>query len=188
MVLSFDEFLITIERYGPKRFRFIIRDLDPDDFDDLCLWVRNVGGCVFAIDELDLYMYQNNTAPPALEGLIRHGRHADVSLVAVGRRPADVPRLMTSQVDLLYTYRQVEPTDLKWLRHITGRKNVEELVASLPDYHVAVWRATDREHLRVARILLTDGTAELQYTDSGTPEGPDDGPRHVQSELPPDDA
>ena len=95
---------------------------------------------------------------------------------------------MTSQADVLYTYRQVEPTDLRWLRHITGQRDIDRIVGGLPDFHVAIWRADDREQLRTARIVLTDGTAELQYTDSGTPEGPDDGPRDVQSELPRDDA
>lgn len=166
MVLTFDEFLDTVAVYPHDRFRFIVRELEPEDFDDFCKWVRTVGSLTLAIDEIDLWTKPNYT-PPELERLVRYGRHHAVDLLVVARRPVDVPRLVTSQADVLFTYRQTEPADLKWLVDLTGQPRIRELVPALPDFAVAVWNARDRETIRVAGIDLTSHGPELQYKSQG---------------------
>src|SRR5260370_24281597 len=54
------------------------------------------GRMIYAIDEVDR-MTTSNFAPPGLDYLINQGRHVRVSLVVTSRRPAQIPRELTSQ-------------------------------------------------------------------------------------------
>jgi hypothetical protein len=53
---------------------------------------------------------------PALDKLIRYGRHWGVSIVALARRPAEISRHLTAQADTIVSFQTVEPRDLDFFR------------------------------------------------------------------------
>lgn len=59
--------------------------------------------------------------------LTRYGRHSGRSFLYVSRRPAAVNRDMTSQTDLMISFKQVEPNDLKYFANFTFNKPLETL-------------------------------------------------------------
>jgi len=86
------------------------------------------------VDEID--SLAGSVVPPPPEEfrrLIHFGRHIGCSFIAASRRPADVPRLLSSQATRFICFSQTEPSDLRWLRSVVGPR-ADELPA-LPDLH-----------------------------------------------------
>lgn len=59
---------------------------------------------------------------PGLDSIIRFGRHKQVHLLAITQRCANVPKLLTSQMDMLICYKQTEPRDLQYLSQVVGER------------------------------------------------------------------
>lgn len=87
-------------------------------FDQICTIVKDLGidlgQFLFIIEEVDA-ISKANYCPEPLDWLIQYGRHYGVSLLTTSRRPARIPRILTSQGDILYLFQIKEPIDLKYL-------------------------------------------------------------------------
>jgi hypothetical protein len=123
---------------------------DPDDLrtvvDALRSWtapdpVKRAG--LLLIDECS-YWSKPQWTSPALSALVRYGRHWILHLIAVGRRPAEISRELTSQADRFYIFRMTEPVDLEWIAKILEPADVER-IKTLGRYRFMRVPMNDRE-------------------------------------------
>jgi len=99
------------------------------------------GSMIYAIDEVDRFT-NANYAPAGLDYLINQGRHVQVSLVCTSRRPAQIPRELTSQAHLFFVFKNTEPGDLRYLEPYLGQAAIERLPA-LHDYTYVRWEESE---------------------------------------------
>ena len=132
VIKTFDSFCWYISQriIDEKRINIILR-LPIEDFDAVCGVIYIIGKMLFVIEEIDS-VSSAFYVPKGLGYLIRYGRHREVSMIATSRRPADVPRLLTSQANTLYCFRFIEPRDLDYLKQYANI-NIAEL-QGLNDY------------------------------------------------------
>lgn len=99
------------------------------------------GSLIYAIDEVDRFT-NANYAPPGLDYLINQGRHVQVSLVCTSRRPAQIPRELTSQAHLFFVFKNTEPGDLAYLQPYLGKAAIDRL-PTLDDYRFVLWEESE---------------------------------------------
>ncbi|MCK4529518.1 hypothetical protein KAW18_19310 [candidate division WOR-3 bacterium] len=104
-------------RYKQK-IRAILR-LEEEYFDQVCFVVKEIGNMFFVIEEIEEVTI-NGKCPKNLASLLRFGRHKNVRILATSKRPAETPRLYTSQATMLIIFQIREPIDLSWLRKYAG--------------------------------------------------------------------
>jgi len=75
--------------------------------------------------------------PPEIAKLVRYGRHRQIDQIYIARRPSEVHRDLTAQADIVITFEQREPRDVKYLRDVAGDEAEE--VQHLPRYKVLVF-------------------------------------------------
>lgn len=114
----YDQVKFNVEH--EERIAIVLRIIaDQDLFQDICMVVedlgKSLGDLLFVIEEVDS-VSSPNYCPTSLESIIRYGRHSHISLITTSRRPADIPRILTSQGDYLYLFSIIEPVDLKYLK------------------------------------------------------------------------
>jgi Cdc6-like AAA superfamily ATPase len=102
---TFENFLALDSRRGPRIVRALL-DTE-DDFDEFSTALENSytapadgrkrrGPVVLMIDEVS-YWSSPNKSTAGLSRLIRYGRHWQVDLIGVARRPAETSRELSSQ-------------------------------------------------------------------------------------------
>lgn len=89
------------------------------------------------LDEVDQYS-SPTSVPNELQRNINLGRHQGLDIIASSRRPASVPRLLTSQASKLIAFQTNEPRDLAYIEEYCG-KDFAEAVRTLPTYHFLSW-------------------------------------------------
>jgi hypothetical protein len=99
------------------------------------------GRMIYAIDEVDR-VTNSNFAPPGLDYLINQGRHVQVSLAVTSRRPAQIPRELTSQAHLFYIFRNTEPRDLAYLEQYVGSQAAAR-IRDLAEYDYLRWEESE---------------------------------------------
>ncbi len=72
-----------------------------------------IGNLMIVGEEIDLYC-SAHSINESLAKIIKYGRHRNISIMAISRRPAEVNRLITSQADELYIFKITEPRDLQY--------------------------------------------------------------------------
>jgi len=98
------------------------------------IWARENLVCL--IDELDWWVpTPAHACPDALRSIVRYGRHYGQRLIAIARRPAAMPREITSQADL-WIFPAAEPRDVAYIRQWADFD-----ASALPDGQVAYCRA-----------------------------------------------
>jgi hypothetical protein len=128
-----------------------------EDFERICKAVNRLNDLTFVVDELD-YFCSASFAPPVFQEIIKRGRHQGIGLICATRRPHEIPRLVTSQVTELISFRQVEPRDLAYLKDICGLE--PERVQSLADFHYLRWTAgkVEEGETKLIKLKVTTGT------------------------------
>lgn len=123
-VIGIDE-LVALKKQSDFRVRVCCEDLAEVPLALARLPTRSL----VVLDELGLY--SGPTQPmPELERLYRFGRHLEVRLVAVARRPTELPRIVTALTDCWAIFKTTEPRDLAFLRasglNISGVESLEQ--------------------------------------------------------------
>lgn len=85
-------------------------------FASICEYVYKIGDTVLVVDEIDMYCSPQSQVE-YLTKICRYGRHRAVDLVAITRRPHDIPRSITAMADEFYIFKIQEPKDIKYLRN-----------------------------------------------------------------------
>jgi hypothetical protein len=95
------------------------------------------GRMIYAVDEIDRFTTAQYM-PAGLDYLVNQGRHVQVSLMCTSRRPAQIPRELTSQAHRFFVFRMTEPADLDYLQKYIGAA-ATETVRNLADYACLEW-------------------------------------------------
>lgn len=107
----------------------VVRRADTEALDLIaCQSIIDGNGFTIIIDEMDRYSGSNEFLD-----MIHYSRHFNINIIANTRRYTDVPRLLTSQSDLLCVFATNEPRDLEYLRMFTS-KDFSEATKTLPQY------------------------------------------------------
>ncbi|NVM23722.1 MAG: hypothetical protein HWN68_18330 [Desulfobacterales bacterium] len=111
-----------LEYCKAKREGFFEVVFDPpndEDFPVFCRIALAVRRIYVVIEEMDLFSKPSET-PIELQRLIKYGRHYEINIIGVSRRPAEVSRLFTSQATRFILFKQIEPRDIAYFRSIIG--------------------------------------------------------------------
>jgi hypothetical protein len=73
-----------------------------------------VGRLLLVLEECEMYFDSYNRSSYA-NYLVAQGRHHEISLLAIGRRPTEIPIKLRSQFTTVVSFRQTEPKDLAYL-------------------------------------------------------------------------
>lgn len=122
-------------------------------FCDLADLIYDEGHMAFGIEEVPM-LCTASYQPPALDRIIRLGRHRRLDVVWTAQRMAEVSRRITSATDIFVLFAHTEPRDLDAIAERCGRE-VAERVAHLPLHGKLVWdavpRVQDKSQDRIAR-------------------------------------
>lgn len=100
--------------YFRDSFRVIAKFTTDDDFDQLFTFLFNYRNFAILIDETDMFAAYNSVLP-SVKRLISYGRHRSIDLIMISRRPYELNRLVTSQADLIITFKQTEKRDIDFM-------------------------------------------------------------------------
>lgn len=139
---------------------------------------RAVGGVVLECGEVDTIAPNNAGIAPEIRNLFQRGRHYRVSVLAATQRPRDVHRVVTSQADALWLFRQHELRDLDYIAKNTSEA-VADVVKGLPQYHhvrylpnVGTCEVVNEKGIVTKRVDLFDGATVLPGETSAVKPGP----------------
>lgn len=98
--------------------------LQREDFEGVLSALMEFNNICIFIDELDFYTGNATQAENAFFKLINYGRHKQIDLIAVARRAQDIPKTLTSQMDLLFVGKQgLDINDKKYITAFVGEEN-----------------------------------------------------------------
>jgi DNA helicase HerA-like ATPase len=125
-IITFKEFLNLCKKREFKKNIYILmfdNDYEELKFFDLIFYI---GNCSIIIEEADIYQTPQ-WIEPEISNLIKRGRHKNINLIFVTRRPREINRLISSQADYIITFQQREPGDIEWLRRWAGEIDTEKI-------------------------------------------------------------
>ena len=134
------------EERGP--FRLSLRVLDVEDNLELIDYAYEFPGTMLVVEETSLYT-KSHFLPTEISRLVRYGRHREIDQIYVARRPSEVSRDLTAQADLIVSFQQQEPRDVKYLRDVAGEE--AEQVRNLPKYKTMVFGDLSKMPIAVMR-------------------------------------
>jgi len=122
---------------GQSKFRIACRCLGLEDNLDLMRIAYEMPPkTLIVIEEASLYASPTHL-PDEMAALIRYGRHRELDLVFVARRPSELHRDVTANADVLVTFQTQEPRDIMYLRSFYGDEALT--LPTLPLYHIKVF-------------------------------------------------
>lgn len=87
----------------------------------------NMQGVAIVIDEIDLCYKPFISNESILYKLCNFGRHKEIDLIGVARRPANVPRALTSQSDFIFLgIHNKEPRDESYLKEFISKQALND--------------------------------------------------------------
>lgn len=105
---------------------------EPEDFSLLCALVLAVRQCTLVVDEVDFFTSPTRSSRSFYRA-IHYSSHFEIDLITTSRRPANIPRDLTSQTDLFYLFRMSEPRDVLYVKETLGTR-ASEGVRTLPPF------------------------------------------------------
>lgn len=138
LVSSLDDLEAFLRTAGPKwRIAYSPPKGTLDrEFPVLCEAVFDMQNLVYIVEEADFYCSPNRI-PQRFAELVKYGRHPNVDLWAVARRPAEIHRLITSQAWEMYAFAADEPPDRDYYDKKLG-----------PEYSERIWNLPPHRCLR----------------------------------------
>jgi hypothetical protein len=109
-------------------------------FASVCEFVYTAGDIVFLVDEIDMYCKPSQSVE-YMTKICRYGRHRGVDLIAITRRPHDIPREITAMADEFHISKIQEPRDIVYLKTLdpdmeNKLKNVKTYPEGYADFFV----------------------------------------------------
>ena len=93
----------------------------------LGLIYNNLTNICIVIDEIDIEYKAYVGNDSYLYKICNFGRHKEIDLIGVARRPANMPRILTSQSNYLFLGNSnQEPLDLKYIREFVDKKTYND--------------------------------------------------------------
>lgn len=116
----------------PYSFRWIITcSLQKEEqkayVTEWALWAYEQGNIVFAIDEADVvFNVRDPVLPEGLFNILQYGRHRNITLICLARRPHEIHRTVTALADEFYLFQQTEPRDIEFIRQTLSQEDVDD--------------------------------------------------------------
>jgi len=124
-----------LELQNKKNWKLVCLTLHEQETLDILAVGFDVPGITIVVDECSLFC-NPNYLPDEMARLVRYSRKRDIDLIFLARRPSEIHRELTAQSNLLVTFIQHEPIDIKYLRARMGDK--AEKAKSLQKYAIIV--------------------------------------------------
>lgn len=122
---SFTELAEYITDNGYKEQQYICRFNEFLDVVYLFLLIKELGECCLCIDEYSIYL-SDKDCYEIYKWIINFGRHKNISLIAVGRRPVELDADLRAQYTTVISFKQLEPVDLERLEKF-GFSDLDQL-------------------------------------------------------------
>jgi hypothetical protein len=124
--------ILKTDSYKDMPFKFICRFTNDDDYTNAVELCIEMGNLWLVIEEVTHFVSVHQKSVP-FDHVLRYGRHFGISLVLITQRCSEIPRLYTSQSDIVISFRQQEPRDIDYMSKIgiVGSEGAEK-IARLP--------------------------------------------------------
>jgi hypothetical protein len=99
-------------------------------FDEVCLIVKAVRNCIFAVDELDKHC-ELFVIPEPLKYLCAYGRHENIDCIFATRMPSSIPKAVSSNAAERWIYRTREANHLKYFVQCGIQKEILDICPHL---------------------------------------------------------
>jgi len=119
------DYILTNKTYNDN-FKYVCRfdnDIEIDYLFELCYILGNL---TLVVEESEIYINPFQKVNSNFLRLVRYGRHKAVSIIAIGRRVVELSNDIRSQVNKIYSFKQVNPLDIQILRKY-GFQRIENL-------------------------------------------------------------
>lgn len=141
-VVNFDQFTEAIQKYRfaeDVKIRYFPQDKKDSKFmfSLVCDVVYDFADVTFLIEELGYFM-SATSFPASFARLVMGSRHQRISIIGVTQRATKIPRDLRSQADVIYSFQQVEPGDVKYISEFMEMKSVSR-VKSLSNHNFIEW-------------------------------------------------
>jgi hypothetical protein len=102
-----------------------------NDFPILCNIIYSVANCHLLVDEADWFCTPL-AIPSEFDRLVKYGRHRNLTLCCVSRRPSEIHRNITANSFRCFAFSIQEPRDVEYLKAFAG----SDFTDSLPGLRV----------------------------------------------------
>jgi len=96
-------------------FTVILRPQSDADVGAFFAVARASARCWIVVEEIDRYCTAGAIEDENLNWVINYGRHRELNLIGLARRPARVNRSLTANADWIISHQTTEPRDLQYL-------------------------------------------------------------------------
>ncbi len=100
--------------YFRPEFRAVCKFTVDEYYDQLFQFVFNYRKFTLMVDETDMFA-RHNSILLSFRRLLSYGRHREIDLILMSRRPYDLHALVRSQADEVISFQQKEPRDLQYI-------------------------------------------------------------------------
>jgi hypothetical protein len=129
---------------------FVPEDDVEGSFDQIALWIYEQGGMTLGVEEIP-FLCDATHVPPALDRIVRLGRHREVNMVYTGQRMAEIARRLTAATDVFVLFQHTEPRDVEAIADRCGAE-IAQQVLELPMHGYLVWDAIARKTSKSAQL------------------------------------
>lgn len=140
----------------PFRVLYSSRTLSTDpllpgsEFNRLCAFLFNIPDHAFFINELGLYT-TSSQIPEELKKLITQGRREFIDIICTVRRKTETQNIFTSQANVVASFKQILPEDVKYMRGLVG----EELADKIHELEPLEFVWSNQETFGIERVSYT---------------------------------
>ncbi len=151
-----------VEANKQKRFGLALRTFSLEHDLELMDLIFNMEHLTLAVEETSRYV-SSAFLPPALEQLVRFGRHRAINLIWLARRAAELHRDLTANSDIIVSFTQHEKRDVEYLRSFMG--DIAFRAKDLPPYKCLVYGPDEKMPLPILNRKYND-SAEYNRVNS----------------------
>jgi hypothetical protein len=120
------ELVLHLRDVGRGPFHCTYRPVNRDDAADFWTVAQAIEDYALVAEEVET-VAKSHRIDPRLENICSFGRHRRQSLIWVSRSPYEINRDLTRASDVLITFLQTEPADLKYLSAYAWNRNIDDL-------------------------------------------------------------
>lgn len=152
--IVFDNTLSILQYLKTRKppYKIILQSKRIDDFDNFCKVIYNIGNIYLLVEETDSVCNANKIYD-SFAYIIRYGRHYNLDILAITRRPFDIARLLTANADKIYCFQYNEPRDLQYLRAFMPIDATEQIQTLKRYYYIHYNTITSEVNIDKAPLM-----------------------------------
>jgi hypothetical protein len=152
------DILLDVVKYPPDKFRMGV--YSPYDTDVLTASAYLLGNCWLVLEEIStLYNIGARVHGPLQEAILL-GRQRALSLLVISQRASYIPITLRSQASRIISFRQQEPSDIKWLADFIGKD--AQILPTLPDLTCIDWHKGELSRYAISLPRMTNTQTNIQ--------------------------